>query len=132
MSLRDRIPDADPRLDDDGKTLHPVRSALIQGATAVWGVRPPREGDELMSVKHAEDAARALGDAGNEHFCPLCNQYFATIPFMQHAQSCINANAPRWERMRDREPVYHGESLNGGQKRFRPRLFGATPKGGRS
>jgi hypothetical protein len=109
--------------------IYPVRSVRIYGVPAVMGVRAPKF-DEMITVKGAEDASRALGDAGNEQHCPLCNQYFSTIPFMAHAQSCINANAPRWERMRDREPVYK-LTKNGEQKRFRPRLFGATPKGGR-
>ena len=79
--------------------LHPVRSATIQGVTAsavVMALSPKaRRPLEMMSVKTAEDAAIALGDEGNEHHCPLCNDFFTTAGFVSHAARCIEARAPR-------------------------------------
>lgn len=61
---------------------------------------------EVMTVTDAEAASKALGDDGNEHHCPLCNQFFGNVDFQQHAPSCIDTYAPAWERQRDREPPY--------------------------
>lgn len=82
---------------------HPVRMVRIEAAAARAFQRAPRE---FTSVQSAEDADRALGDDGNEHHCPLCNQFYGTQAFKRHAPSCIKANAPRWERQRDLEPPY--------------------------
>ena len=79
--------------------LHPVRSTEIKGAVAeaiMMAVSPKaRRPLEMMSVKTAEDAALALGDDGNEHHCPLCNDFFTTKGFVAHAKACIEARAPR-------------------------------------
>lgn len=108
------------------------RSVNIIGVPARLIVRPwlvgPRE--EYRSVQDAADLDRERGDPADVNHCPLCNDYFGPEAFARHAQSCINANAPRWERNRDTEPVYAGDggrTDNGGdQKRFRPKLFGPT------
>lgn len=78
---------------------YPVVSATIQGVAA-RGVlllmrHPIPVGDELMSVKEAEDVDRALSDPENLHCCPLCNEFFRTYAFRAHAQQCIDARAPR-------------------------------------
>lgn len=82
---------------------HPKRIVRIEGAVARAFQRAPAE---FTTVQSAEDADRALGDAGNEHHCPLCNQFFGTVAFRAHAPGCITANAPKWERQRDEEPPY--------------------------
>lgn len=113
--------------------LIPVRSASIQGVPARALVKPIFVGaeHEYRSVKEAADVDRELANPADMNHCPLCNDYFGAEAFKAHAQSCINANVPRWERQRDREPIYAGPSKNGGAKRFRPRLFGASPRKGR-
>ena len=79
--------------------LYPVRSVNIQGATAEafsYMASPSRRRPlEVMSVKTIEDAALALGDDGNEHHCPLCNDFFTTKGFVAHARRCIEARVPR-------------------------------------
>ena len=79
--------------------LHPLRSANIQGVTAealsYMASPKKRRPLEMMSVKTAEDAAIALGDDGNEHHCPLCNDFFTTKGFVAHARRCIEARVPR-------------------------------------
>lgn len=92
----------------------PFRAVVIQGAQAALFARSPKE---FTTVKSAEDADRALGDPGNTQHCPLCNNFMGTFEFMRHAQSCIDANAPAWERHRDREPGYRD------QKRFNNRTI---------
>lgn len=83
--------------------LYPVRSVVIQGRTARAFERAPKE---FTSVRTAEEADRALGDDGNEHFCPLCNEFFGNAAFKAHAADCIKLRAPAWERQRDKEPPY--------------------------
>lgn len=97
--------------------LHPVRNAWIQGVPAVAVIRQRLPEGEFMTVQSAEEADRALGDPGNSHHCPLCNQFFGSVAFRAHAPGCIRANAPRWERQRDEEPPYAA------QKRFGKRLI---------
>ena len=75
---------------------HPVRSAWIDGvpAQAIVFARAPLP-HEMMSVKDAVDIDRAMGDPDNAHCCPLCNEYFGTEAFRQHAPACIDARVPR-------------------------------------
>lgn len=96
--------------------LYPVRNAIIHAKPAVLVFNHLPEG-EITTVQDAEAADRALADEGNTHHCPLCNQFYGTIAFKAHAPSCIQANAPRWERQRDEEPPYAAK------KRFGRRLI---------
>ncbi len=77
----------------------PVRNATVIGVPAEaisFALSPAKRRPlEMMSVKTAEDAALALGDDGNEHHCPLCNDFFTTKGFVAHARACIEARAPR-------------------------------------
>lgn len=101
--------------------IYPVRSVLIEGVMAKVWARAPKLDDELMTVTDAESADKALGDPGNTQHCPLCNQYYGTVAFKAHAQSCINANASRWERSLEDEPSY----IKTSGKSFRAKLFGS-------
>lgn len=94
---------------------HPVRSVNIQGVPAVAWARAPH--GEIMTVGDAVAADKALGDADNLNICPLCHEGFGPRAFKAHAQACINARVPAWERMRARMPRYFN------QKRFSSRLF---------
>lgn len=82
-----------------GEIVYPRRDVIIQGQAArgLFYARNPNSRRELetMSVKTIEDAALALGDLGNEHHCPLCNDFFPTLAFVAHASRCIQARAPR-------------------------------------
>lgn len=80
---------------------YPTRSVRIVGTSAAAALnlyttnQHVRNNLAAIPVSTAEDIAMALGDDGNEHLCPLCNEYFASLPFAAHAQACINARAPR-------------------------------------
>lgn len=79
-------------------TDFPVRNVIIPGMTArAFQLlnRPVPYPKEVMTVKTAADVDKALGDEGNEHCCPLCNEYFGTKAFQMHARQCIEARAPR-------------------------------------
>lgn len=113
--------------------IYPVRSVAVQGvpAVAVVSAHALRPGDEIRAVKDAGDADRERQSPADSNHCPLCNQVFGPVAFAAHAQDCINARAGRWEKQRDRQPIYNGPSKNGGaKKRFRPLLFGRTPRKG--
>ena len=99
---------------------HPYRMVVVQGVTARMFNRASAPG-EFTTVSNAAEADKALGEEGNEHFCPLCLEYFSTAAFKRHAPSCILARAGAWERQRDKDPETH----------FRGRLFGPRPLGAR-
>ena len=94
---------------------HPKRMVVIQGAAARAFQRAPKE---FRTVSEAGDADAALGDDGNEHHCPLCNEFFGTQAFKRHAASCIKTRAPAWERQRDRAPGY---MVNEGRPKYNMR-----------
>lgn len=111
-------------MEDRTGKLYPVRSANVIGVPAVAVIRPLLVGpkEEYRSVKEAEDIDRERSQPADVNHCPLCNEYFGPAAFLAHAQDCINTRAPKWERQRDREPIYNGPSKNGGLKRFGKRL----------
>jgi len=72
---------------------------IVQGvpaqATFSFALQQKVRPSETVSVRSAEDADRALGDDGNEHHCPLCNEFYGTEAFKAHAPECIRVRAPR-------------------------------------
>ena len=50
---------------------------------------------EFRSVREAEDVDRELGNPGDQHHCPLCEEYFGWEAFKAHAAQCIDVRAPR-------------------------------------
>ena len=88
------------------KHPHPFRSVRIEGvpARAVGIERPPVEQRNLgpiditpqfRTVKAADDVDREIGNPGDQHHCPLCNEFFGWEAMKAHAQQCIDARAPR-------------------------------------
>jgi hypothetical protein len=61
------------------------------GQPAKAAVRALRTGEpsEFRTVKDAMDAARERNAPGDEHHCPLCNDYFPWEVFQRHAPDCI-------------------------------------------
>ena len=87
--------------------LYPVRSANIIGVAAVArvvsdrpNVKPQHIGPiditpQFRMVKDAVDVDREIGNPGDSHHCPLCNELFGWEAFKAHAPQCIQARAPR-------------------------------------
>ena len=85
------------------KEQHEFRTVRIEGVTAramalIQNPSPPRNPErprEMMSVRDAIDADKAMSDPDNMHHCPLCNDEFGTAAFAAHASECIDKHAPR-------------------------------------
>jgi len=87
--------------------IYPRRDVRIIGAIARANVRierpiaaPRNVGPidvtpKFRVVKDAVDVDKELGNPGDQHHCPLCNEYFGWEAFKAHAPQCINARAPR-------------------------------------
>lgn len=85
--------------------IHPVRSVRIEGvparAMAERAPSPPRRigpidiTPQFRVVKDAADMDRELGNPGDSHHCPLCEEFFGWEAFKAHAPRCIEARAPR-------------------------------------
>ncbi len=77
---------------------YPVRSVRIPGVTArAFQIlrNPMPRPDEVRTVKEATELDKASFQDGDEHHCPLCNEFFGSRAFKAHAQQCIDARAPR-------------------------------------
>ena len=88
--------------------MNEPRSVHIVGATAFARVvadAPPVAAPRHLGpiditpqfrfVKDAADIDRELGNPGDSHCCPLCEEYFGWEAFKAHAPQCIEARAPR-------------------------------------
>lgn len=88
--------------------IYPVKSVKIEGAIAKATFHGPERAEfetrklgpidvtpEFRSVKNAEEADKEIGNPGDQHHCPLCNEYFGWEAFKAHAPQCIEARAPR-------------------------------------
>lgn len=107
--------------------LHVVRSANIFAppARAVIGA-PKLVGPQhsYRKVESDDEIQREKLSSAEFHHCPLCDETFEGYDvFAAHAPQCIVLRAPAWERQRDREPIYFGQSKNGGQVRMGKRLI---------
>lgn len=103
----------------------PKQSVLIQGAVApaLIGLFPKAFSPQTFAkVETPEEIAKAKDyrEEGDEHHCPFCKQYYNWADLKAHAQGCINAHAPAWERQLDEEPR-HNSIIQ-----FRPKVFGPT------
>lgn len=87
---------------------HPRRDVYIVGATARAYIgnterrefAPRRLGPfdatpQFRVVKDADDIDREIGNPGDSHHCPLCNEFFGWEAFKAHAPACIEIRAPR-------------------------------------
>ena len=89
------------------ETTYPVRSVLIHGEAArAWMRARAEQRETSISVHDAETAAKALGDEGNSQHCPLCNEFFSTPVFVNHAAQCIELRGRKWRNQRDRDPGF--------------------------
>lgn len=85
---------------------HPYREVRIDGAVARASVAMPARVQprnigplditpKFRTVREASDIDRELGNPGDQHHCPLCEEYFGWEAFKAHAPQCIAARAPR-------------------------------------
>lgn len=73
-------------MDKKDTTIHAPRAGAAARALVDERLR---DAFEARSVRTIEEAAKALGQEGDEHFCPLCDDYFNTLQFVRHAAQCI-------------------------------------------
>jgi hypothetical protein len=94
------------QVDADG---NPVRSVTILGVSALALqdarrghtidkplVKAIINGEEIVTVKDAEDAYKQRGSTQDVHVCPLCEDGFLGYEALRiHAPDCVQARAPR-------------------------------------
>ena len=116
-----------------GDLVHIKRSANVLGVPASLILRPVRHGpaDDFRTVASAADVDREIRHPAKLNHCPLCDGVFGPEAFWRHAQTCLNAYAPAWERQQEDEPIYHGDAgvkstYDGKPRRFRGVVFGGA------